>query len=65
MVYPIDKWVLMMIEAGAQIINLGNVKWLAIEDNTPGSGTGRDVACFILENIDYHRKTTLKPEDFI
>ena len=48
MVYPIDKWVLMMIEAGAQIRNLGDVKWHSIEDNQPGRGTGRHIACFIL-----------------
>ena len=32
MVYPIDKWVLMMIAAGAEIRNLGDVKWCATED---------------------------------
>jgi len=48
-VYPIDKWVLMMIEAGAEIRNLGNVKWLATEDGQPGKGTGRWVAEFILD----------------
>lgn len=49
MVYPLDKWVLMMIEAGAKIRNLGDVKWLATEDGSPGKGTGRHIACFILE----------------
>ena len=29
MVYPIDKWVLMLIEAGAKVENLGDVKWCA------------------------------------
>lgn len=48
MVYPIDKWVLMMIAAGAKITNLGDVKWLATEDGTPGKGTGRHIACFEL-----------------
>ena len=52
MVYPIDKWVLMILEAGAKIKNLGDVHWLAIEDRTPGTGTGRHVACFILESKD-------------
>ena len=50
-VYPIDKWVLMMIDAcgiGADIRNLGDVKWLATEDNSQGKGTGRHIACFIL-----------------
>jgi hypothetical protein len=49
MVYPIDKWVLMLIEAGAEIRNLGDVKWIAIEDETAHKGTGRHVAMFVLE----------------
>lgn len=49
MVYPIDKWVLMMIEAGAEIRNLRDVKWCATEDGSPGKGTGRHIAMFILE----------------
>ena len=49
MVYPIDKWVLMMLAAGAQVRNLGDVKWLATEDGSQGKGTGRHVACFILD----------------
>ena len=48
-VYPIDKWVLMMIKAGAEIRNLGDVKWLATEDKSQGKGTGRHIACFILK----------------
>lgn len=48
MVYPIDKWVLMMLEAGAQVRNLKDVKWCAIEDGSQGKGTGRHIACFIL-----------------
>lgn len=48
MVYPIDKWILMMIAAGAEISNLGDVKWCSTEDGTPGKGTGRHIACFVL-----------------
>ncbi len=48
MVFPIDKWVLMMLAAGAEVRNLGDVKWLATEDNFQGKGTGRHIACFIL-----------------
>ena len=47
MVYPIDKWVLMLIKYGVEIRNLGDVKWCAIEDGTPGKGTGRHIAQFI------------------
>lgn len=49
LVHPMDKWVLMMIEAGAKISNLGDIKWLATEDGTAGKGTGRHIACFVLE----------------
>ena len=48
-VYPIDKWVLMMIKAGAEIRNLGDVKWLATEDKSKVKGTGRHIACFVLK----------------
>lgn len=48
MVYPIDKWVLMLLAAGAEVQNLGDVRWCAIEDGTQGKGTGRHIACFIL-----------------
>ena len=49
MVYPIDKWVLMLLAAGAKVRNLGDVRWHSTEDGTPGKGTGRHIACFILE----------------
>ena len=49
LVYPIDKWVLMLIDAGAQVRNLKDVKWCAIEDGKPGKGTGRHIACFVLD----------------
>ena len=48
-VFPIDKWVLMMVKAGAEIRNLGDVKWLATEDGSQGKGTGRHIACFVLK----------------
>lgn len=49
MVYPIDKWVLMLLAAGAQVRNLGDVKWLATEDGKPGRGIGQHIACFVLK----------------
>ena len=49
MVYPLDKWILMLFEAGATVRNLGDVKWLATEDGSAGKGTGRHIAQFILE----------------
>lgn len=49
LVYPIDKWMLMLLAAGAQVRNLGDVRWVATEDGSAGVGTGRHVACFVLE----------------
>jgi hypothetical protein len=53
LVYPIDKWVLMLVKAGAMIKNLGDVRWLATEDQSAGKGTGRHIACFVLEPEKY------------
>lgn len=47
-VFPIDKWVHLLLEAGAEIRNLKDVRWCAIEDGQPGKGTGRWIAAFIL-----------------
>ncbi len=58
LVYPIDKWVLMLIKAGAKISNLGDVRWLATEDGTAGKGTGRHIACFVLEPKDQGSQTS-------
>lgn len=52
MVYPIDKWVLMLLAAGAKVSNLGDVRWCATEDGSQGKGTGRHIACFLLEPKD-------------
>ena len=52
MVYPIDKWVLMLLDAGAKVRNLGDVKWEAIENRKAHQGTGRHIAMFILDPDD-------------
>ncbi len=49
MVYPLDKWMLMLMKAGARIENLGDVKWCATEDGSEGKGTGWHIAMFILD----------------
>ena len=49
MVYPIDKWVLMLLQSGAKVRNLRDVKWIATEDGSVGPGTGRHIACFVLD----------------
>lgn len=48
-VYPLDKWVLMLFKAASEVRNLGDVKWCSIEDNKAGKGNGRHLAAFILE----------------
>jgi hypothetical protein len=55
MVYPIDKWVLMLLEViGSEVRNLYDVKWEAIEDRASHAGTGRHIACFILRaNVEH------------
>ena len=50
LVFPSDKWIHMMLEAGATVRNLKDVRWCATEDGTEGPGTGRWVAMFILES---------------
>jgi hypothetical protein len=50
LVYPIHKWVLMLIESGAEVKNLGDIRWLATEDGKPGKGVGSHIACFVLKH---------------
>jgi hypothetical protein len=59
-VFPIDKWVFMMLQAGAIIRNLKDIHWHAIEDNSEGPGTGRHVACFILNPRGFKKTTNKK-----
>jgi hypothetical protein len=48
--YPIDKWILELLAAGAEVRNLGDIHWLSTKDGQPGPGTGRHVAAFILRS---------------
>lgn len=49
LVFPVPKWILMLMDHGAKVTNLGDVKWVATEDGTPGPGIGMHIACFVLE----------------
>jgi len=49
LVYPIDKWIHMLLAEGVEVRNLKDIKWLATEDLSQGKGTGRWVAAFILD----------------
>ncbi len=57
MVYPIDGWVLMLLQVASEVRNLGTVKWLSIEDGQPGGGAGRPIAMFVLDPADPPRDT--------
>lgn len=48
LVFPTDKWIHYLIEAGAELRSLGDVRWHSIEDNKPGKGIGRFTMAFVL-----------------
>lgn len=52
LVFPLDKWILEILAAldVGEVRNLQDVRWLATEDRLPGKGTGRHIACFILQH---------------
>lgn len=52
MVYPIDKWVLMLLERCHKVENLKDVRWTSIEDGKPGPGIGRHTALFYLKGLN-------------
>src|SRR6185312_16280751 len=49
LVFPTDKWIHYLMAAGAKLRSLGDVRWHAIEDASPGKGIGRWTMAFILE----------------
>lgn len=51
LVYPTDKWIHYLLEAGAEMRSLGDVKWCATEDGSAGKGIGRFTMAFILKGI--------------
>lgn len=61
--YPIDKWILMMLKAGAEVRNMGDIRWLATEDKSQGKGTGRHIAAFILKKKEAHPCAKRPPQD--
>lgn len=48
LVFPTDKWIHYLLKAGAELRSLGDVRWHATEDGTPGKGIGRFTMAFIL-----------------
>ena len=48
-IYPLNRWILEMLQLGVEVRNLKTVKWLATEDGSEmDKGIGQDIACFIL-----------------
>jgi hypothetical protein len=50
-VFPLDKWTMMLLDAGARVRNLGDICWHSTETGEPGPGIGKHVACFILDPL--------------
>lgn len=48
LVFPIDKWIHYLVDAGAELRSLGDVRWHATEDGRQGPGIGRYTMAFIL-----------------
>jgi phage N-6-adenine-methyltransferase len=48
LMFPLDKWVHRLLEAGAEVRNFKDVRWLSIEEGKAGRGNGRWTAAFIL-----------------
>lgn len=46
--FPTDKWIHYLLREGAEFRSMGDVKWCAIEDGSPGKGIGRHTMLFIL-----------------
>ena len=49
-------WRPVLLAAGAEVRNLGDVRWRATEDLSEGKGTGRHVAAFILRATEKRRE---------
>lgn len=63
LVYPIPKWVLMLIKSADEIRNLGDVKWCATEDGSSGPGIGQHIAMFVLKGKTGSPPTTIKGKE--
>lgn len=48
LVFPTDKWIHYLLNAGAEMRSLGDVRWHSTEENKPGKGIGRFTMAFIL-----------------
>jgi len=49
MVFPIHRWIHYLINAGAELRSLGDVKWHSIEENKPQKAVSNWTMAFILK----------------
>ncbi len=49
MVFPIHRWIHYLVNAGAELRSLGNVRWHSIEDNEPQKAVSNWTMAFILD----------------
>lgn len=49
LILPTDKWIHYLLKAGAELRSMGDVRWHATEDGSPGAGIGRFAMLFILK----------------
>lgn len=47
-VFPTDKWIHYLLDAGAELRSLGDVRWCSKRSGKPGKGIGRYTMAFIL-----------------
>jgi hypothetical protein len=47
-VFPIDKWIHYLLQAGAEFRSLGDVKWCCTRTKKPGRGIGRYTMAIVL-----------------
>src|SRR5438270_3431188 len=56
MVFPVDKWIHYLLNAGAEFRSLGDVRWCCTRTKKPGKGIGRYTMAFILKG-EKHEKS--------
>jgi len=56
MVYPMDGWVHMLLEARAEFRSIGKVNWLATEDGKSANGNSRPIMMVVLRGKASNRR---------
>jgi len=56
LVFPTDKWLHYLLNAGAEFRSLGDVRWCCTRTKKPGRGIGRYTMAFILRATPRRRR---------